>query len=121
MSDSIRSLFRSLAPAVDFCSLRFVEETSEQLSVRQDVLQPPSTVIDCGAMITIVQRGGCGYAATSDLSAAGLANAIARARRWAEASAGRLWSLPVCYDLELAPDLAEVAERCRLTPQEVVA
>ena len=86
---SLRSLFRSLAPAVDFCSLRLVEETSEQLTVRQDVLQPLSTAIDRGAMITVVQRGGYGYAATSDLSAAGLTNAIARARRWAEASAGR--------------------------------
>ena len=89
LPDSIRSLFRSLAPAVDFCSLRFVEETSEQLSVRQDVLEPPATTVDCGAMVTVVHRGGWGYAATSDLSAAGLRNAIARACRWAEASAGR--------------------------------
>jgi predicted Zn-dependent protease len=89
LPDSIRSLFRSMAPAVDFCSLRLVEETSEQLAVRQDVLQPLSTGIDRGAMVTVVQGGGCGYAATSDLSAAGLANALARARRWAEASAGR--------------------------------
>jgi len=35
--------------------------------------------------------------------------------------AGRLWRLPVCYVPALAPDLAEVAERCRLTPDEVVA
>ncbi|WP_272938387.1 PmbA/TldA family metallopeptidase, partial [Noviherbaspirillum denitrificans] len=89
MLDSIRSLFRSRVPAVDFCSLRLVEESSEQLSVRQDVLQPLSTGIDRGAMVTVVHRGGYGYAATSDLSAAGLTNAIARARRWAEASAGR--------------------------------
>lgn len=39
----------------------------------------------------------------------------------AEASVGRLWSLPVCYDPELAPDLQEVAERCGLTPDGVVA
>lgn len=38
----------------------------------------------------------------------------------AEASVGRLWSLPVCYDPELAPDLHEVAERCRLTPGQVI-
>ncbi|RZI40646.1 TldD/PmbA family protein [Herbaspirillum sp. HC18] len=89
LTDSIRSLFRRLAPAVDFCSLRFVEETSEQLLVRQDILQPPSTGIDRGAMITVLHGGGYGYAATSDLSAAGLENAIARARQWAERSAGR--------------------------------
>ena len=89
MHDSIPSLFRSLAPAVDFCSLRLVEETSEQLTVRQDVLQPPSTAVDRGAMVTVMHRGGHGYAATSDLSAAGLKDAIARACHWAEASAGR--------------------------------
>jgi len=89
LPDSIRSLFRSIAPAVDFCSLRLVEETSEQLTVRQDVLQPMASALDRGAMVTVVHKGGCGYAATSDLSASGLKDAIARARRWAEASAGR--------------------------------
>lgn len=89
MPDSIRTLFKRLAPAVDFCSLRLVDEASEHLMVRQDILQPPSTGIDRGAMITVMHRGGYGYAATSDLSAAGLKDAITRARRWAEASAGR--------------------------------
>lgn len=89
LHDSIRSLFRKLAPAVDFCSLRLVEETSEQLAVRQDVLQPPSTSMDRGAMVTVMHRGGHGYAATCDLSAAGLKDAIARACSWAKASAGR--------------------------------
>jgi KipI family sensor histidine kinase inhibitor len=34
--------------------------------------------------------------------------------------AGRLWRLPVCYAAEFAPDLGEVAERCKLTPDQVV-
>jgi inhibitor of KinA len=34
--------------------------------------------------------------------------------------AGRLWRLPVCYDAELAPDLADVARRTGLTPAQVV-
>jgi predicted Zn-dependent protease len=89
LPDSIRTLFRRLAPAVDFCSLRFVDESSEHLTVRQNVLRPPSTSVDRGVMISIVHRSGYGYAATGDLSAAGLKDAIARARRWAEASAGR--------------------------------
>ena len=89
MLDSIRPLFKSLAPAVDFCSLRIVDESSEQIMVRQDVLQPLSTSIDRGAMVTIIHGGGYGYAATSDLTASGLKDAIARARAWAEASAGR--------------------------------
>lgn len=37
----------------------------------------------------------------------------------AEASS-RLWRLPACYDPSVAPDLAEVAERTRLSPQQVV-
>jgi predicted Zn-dependent protease len=87
--DSIRLLLKSLAPAVDFCSLRVVDERSERISVRQNVLQPLSTSIDRGAMVTIIDRGGYGYAATSDLSAAGLKDAIARAQAWAEVSRGR--------------------------------
>ncbi|MDB5728725.1 MAG: TldD/PmbA family protein [Noviherbaspirillum sp.] len=87
--DSIRTLFQSLAPAVDFCSLRFVEERSEEIRVRQDVLQPLTTGTDRGAMVTIMHRGGYGYAATSDLSAGGLRDALERARKWADASAGR--------------------------------
>ncbi len=35
-------------------------------------------------------------------------------------AAGRLWCLPVCYDADLAPDLADVAERCKLSPQAVI-
>jgi predicted Zn-dependent protease len=89
MLDSISSLFKSLAPAVDFCSLRVVDETAEQIMVRQNVLQPLTTTIDRGAMVTVIHRGGYGYAATSDLSAHGLKEAIHRAQAWAEASAGR--------------------------------
>jgi inhibitor of KinA len=33
---------------------------------------------------------------------------------------GRLWRLPVCYDPEMAPDLADVAARTGLTPAQVV-
>jgi inhibitor of KinA len=33
---------------------------------------------------------------------------------------GRLWRLPVCYDTELAPDLADVAARTGLTPAGVI-
>jgi predicted Zn-dependent protease len=89
LPDSISSLFRRLAPAVDFCSLRIVDETSEFLGVRQDVLQPLAGSVDRGAMVTVIERGGYGYAATSDLSASGLREAIARARDWALTSAGR--------------------------------
>jgi inhibitor of KinA len=35
-------------------------------------------------------------------------------------ASGRAWRLPVCYDAELAPDLADVAARTGLTPAQVV-
>ncbi|QRX81584.1 TldD/PmbA family protein [Glaciimonas sp. PAMC28666] len=89
MYDELRALFKRLAPAVDFCSLRLVQETSEHITVRQDVLQPISHHADRGVMITVIHRGGYGYAATSDLSASGLQDAIRRAKEWAAASAGR--------------------------------
>jgi inhibitor of KinA len=33
---------------------------------------------------------------------------------------GRLWRLPVCYDAQVAPDLADVAARTGLTPAGVI-
>jgi inhibitor of KinA len=35
--------------------------------------------------------------------------------------AGRFWRLPICYDLEVAPDLAEAAERVGLSPEAFAA
>jgi predicted Zn-dependent protease len=81
--DSIRALFKTLAPAVDFSSLRVVDETSENIVVRQDVLQPLSSRIDRGAMVTVFHRGGYGYAATSDLTLPGLREAFSQAKSWA--------------------------------------
>jgi len=82
--DSIRAQFKKLAPAVDFCSLRVVDETSEKFVVRQDVLQPLSSRIDRGAMVTVIHRGGYGYAATCDLTASGLKVIFDRAKDWAK-------------------------------------
>ena len=88
MTASFESTFKRVIPAVDFCSLRFVEETTEQLSVRQGVAEPPQSSIDRGVMITVFDQGGYGYAATSDLSEAGLRAAVARAHDWARLTAG---------------------------------
>ena len=41
MLDTLQAEFRKAAPAVDFCALRFVEETSEYLNVRKGVAEPP--------------------------------------------------------------------------------
>lgn len=87
MQERVVARFREVAPAVDFCSLRLVEERREELTVRQGVVQPPQERVERGAMITVWDKGGLGYAATSDLSRAGLARAVARARDWAHATA----------------------------------
>lgn len=88
MTDVVVKRFREVAPKADFVSLRLYEERTERLSVRQDVLQPVAQGVDRGAMITVIAGGGVGYAATSDLSEAGLKDAAARARAWAERVAG---------------------------------
>jgi predicted Zn-dependent protease len=87
--ESIGSRFRRIAPAVDYCSLRVLDETSQFLCVRKDVAEPAQTSRDCGAMVTVVAGDGIGYAASSDLSDAGLAAAVARALEWARLSRGR--------------------------------
>jgi predicted Zn-dependent protease len=86
--DRIAAAFRAVAPAVDFLSLRLVDERNESLAVRRGVVQPPHVAYDRGAMVTVWHGGGIGYAATPDLSASGLAAAAAQARDWAARTAG---------------------------------
>lgn len=86
MHDLIRQRFKALNPQAQFCSLRYVETSSESLSVRRDVQQPLHRTLDRGAMISVVKDGSVGYAATSDLSISGLKNALQQAERWALAS-----------------------------------
>ena len=87
--DALKNLFLELMPAVDFCSLRVVDERSEEMLVRQDVLQPLQNHRSFGAMLTVIEKGGYGYAATSDLSRAGLQAALQQARHWAQLGAGK--------------------------------
>ena len=93
--------FAEQVPAMDFWSLRLVSERKETLAVRQDIVQPPDILVSRGAFITVVQAGGTGYAATSDLSPSGLRAALERAREWAVLTARR--SL---LDAELVPRCA---------------
>ena len=87
--ESLAQRFRRLAPAADYCSLRAVDERSESVSVRQDTAEPVRASIDHGAMVTVIDGDGVGYAATSDLSDDGLRWAIARAAEWARLARGR--------------------------------
>ncbi len=90
MIDQIEQRFRRVAPAGAFCSLRYVREAFELLQVRQGVPEPVQRGVDRGAMVTVIDAGGYGYAATSDLSEAGLEAAVDQATQWARRSAGRL-------------------------------
>ncbi len=64
-------------------SVRVVRQRSRQWRVLRGVVQPDALVIDVGAMITAYVGHGIGYAATADLSDAGLQAAAQRAVSWA--------------------------------------
>ena len=85
----IKELFAALRSSAPFWSLRCHEEKRESHAMRQDTLEPPRVSLDRGAMLTALTEGGYGYCATSELSQAGLQNALDRATQWAEATKGR--------------------------------
>ena len=89
MSENLEAEFRRLSSDADFWSLRLTDERAESYSVRKNVAQPPALLTDRGAMLTAYAGGGCGYAATCDLSPAGLQSALDRAAGWARAGAPR--------------------------------
>ena len=84
----LRERFQKIAQTeVDFLSLRYVRTLSENLEMRQNVLTPPIVSHDEGVMLMVHNTGGLGYAATSDLSDAGLSKAFKLALNWANNSA----------------------------------
>jgi predicted Zn-dependent protease len=82
-----REAARLAAPTADFWSARGVTETSEQLTVRQNLAESPVRARDEGVMVCVVDRGSMGFAATSDVSAAGIRQAFAQATMMAAAAA----------------------------------
>lgn len=87
MLEAIAKRFEETAPAVDYWTLRLVRDTTSVLSVRQNIVEPPTSYRDAGAMVTVLEGGGLGYGATSDLTPQGLAAALDAAREWATATA----------------------------------
>jgi predicted Zn-dependent protease len=81
---SVINNFRAVVPSVDCWSLRLVSEATETLVVRDGVVQPPNLAQGRGAHITLMDRGGCAYAATSALTREGLRAACEQALRWLE-------------------------------------
>ena len=87
MLETLRQRFSSLRSDASFWSLRYVDERVRHVCVRQDVAEPVALSRDAGAMLSVYDRGGHGYAATADLSVAGLQSALDRATAWARAGA----------------------------------
>jgi predicted Zn-dependent protease len=81
--------FRRVAPGADHCTIRIVEDSTLSTSVRRNVAEPVARSHDRGAMVTIADGDGIGYAATSDLSEVGLKQAAQRALHWARCVRGR--------------------------------
>lgn len=76
-----------MAPAVDFWSLRLVDQRLERITVRQGKTEPPVNRHTLGAHITVFDGAGAGYAASCDLSRSGLSTAVHQAIDWARATA----------------------------------
>ncbi|QEY62750.1 TldD/PmbA family protein [Metapseudomonas lalkuanensis] len=79
MFESFRQRFAALATRAEFHSLRVVRQTSEQALLRRGVAEPPSLSQDMGAMLSVRLAGVEAYAATADLSQAGLQRALDQA------------------------------------------
>lgn len=98
LSDTLQRRFAALKSTADYWSLRHVRESRESYWVRRRVAQAPSFVDDAGAMLTVRIAGVEAYAATSDLSQAGLQAALEHAEQMARTLAGHnlldLGSLP---------------------------
>ncbi|WP_191489514.1 TldD/PmbA family protein [Pseudomonas sp. FEN] len=79
----LKQRFAGLRTGAEFFSLRYVRESGQYLSVRKNVAEPPSLRLDEGAMLTVRLNGVEAYAATNDLSQAGLQSALDRAEDYA--------------------------------------
>lgn len=86
-TDAIENAFERLAQGMSHCVLRMVEKRRLRVGVRRDVPEPVVKDHETGCMVTVVEDGGAGYAATGDLSASGLELAIEEARECAKATA----------------------------------
>lgn len=89
MLETLQQRFSSVVPDVNFCSLRYVRKRDEVYTVRQNIPEPVRRGEDAGVMITVLHDGGAGYAATCDLSEAGIARACEDAAAFARLTAGR--------------------------------
>ncbi len=74
---------------VDDWSVRWSRTRTRKWAVRRGVAEPPAASVADGALVTAVVNGAEGWAATADVSAAGLAEARERAAAWARVVGAR--------------------------------
>jgi predicted Zn-dependent protease len=89
MFEPIEAAWAAYKPATAFASLRIVRTRSDEVTVRRGVVEPPRLLDDLGAMVTVLDGGGLGYAATADLSPSGIQAAIRQATDWARRTGPR--------------------------------
>ena len=82
-SAHLKQRFAALRSGAQFFSLRYVKQTSQHLSVRKNIAEPPHLSTDEGAMLTVRINGVEAYAATNDISQRGLQAALERAENQA--------------------------------------
>ncbi|WP_271412063.1 TldD/PmbA family protein [Pseudomonas sp. Q1-7] len=83
MFASCRQHFAALHTQAEFHALRIVRQRTEHARLRRGVAEPPSLGQDMGAMLSARLAGVEAYAATTDLSLAGLQRALERAEELA--------------------------------------
>ncbi|MBT8765314.1 TldD/PmbA family protein [Metapseudomonas boanensis] len=84
MFERLKQHFAALTTHAEFHALRIVRQTGEHCSLRRNVPEPPAFTDDLGAMLSVRIAGVEAYAATSDLSLAGLQRALEAAERQAQ-------------------------------------
>ena len=102
---TLKKHFGALRTTAEFFSLRYVRESGQYLSVRKNVAEPPHLGHDEGAMLTVRLNGVEAYAATNDISLAGLQAALERAEQQA-----RLIKPHALLDLHQQPMSSDVAD-----------
>jgi TldD protein len=93
------ALKAAAAAGATYCDIRFVRRTDEWITSRDDAVHGITRSASAGAGVRVLKRGAWGFAATPDLSEAGLKRAVERAIALAEASAA-IVSAPV----QLSPE-----------------
>ena len=85
---------KPLLPNVDYCSFRFVSKYTNIISATRGVVEPVIISEDDGLMVTVYNKGGYGYGATSNLTREGIIEAVNIAIKWAKFSENKLTYFP---------------------------